>query len=107
MEYECRVVMMTDITKSKRPKEGENFFNPSIFVINAVPPAPKKGKPNPVKVKPQGKPKDKKKKKASSQDDPKVYVIKTAKGKYKWWKKMGTKLVQFAVFSTRVIDSPI
>ena len=32
----------------------------------------------------------KKKKKAPSQDDPEVYVIKTAKEKYKWWRKMGT-----------------
>ena len=91
MEYECRVVMMTDTTKPEGPKEGEDCSNPSIFVINTVPPAPKKGKPNPPKVTPQEKPKrkKKKKKKAPSQDDPEVYVIKTAKAKYKWWRKMG------------------
>ena len=72
MEYECRVMMMTNTTKPKGPKEGEDCSNPSIFVINAVPPAPKQGKPNPPKVAPQGKPKGKKKKKAQSHDDPEV-----------------------------------
>ena len=55
MEYECRVVMMTYTTKPKGPKEGEDCSNLSIFFINIVPPAPKKGKPNPPKVTPQGK----------------------------------------------------
>ena len=105
MEYECRVVMMTDTTNPKGSKEGEDCSNPSIFVINIVPPARKKGKPNPPKVTPQGKPKGKKKK-GPSHHDPEVYVITTAKGKYKWWRKMGTKLIQFAVFSIRVVDPP-
>ncbi|XP_042019017.1 uncharacterized protein LOC121766847 [Salvia splendens] len=74
MEPECRVVMMIDHGKPKLTK------------------APSQEKQK------------KKKKKAQPQANPEIYVIKTSKGKYKWWKKLSTKLVPFAVFSTRVVD---
>ncbi|KAL1531075.1 hypothetical protein AAHA92_33796 [Salvia divinorum] len=38
--------------------------------------------------------------------DSKVYFIKTASGKYKWWEKVYNKLVPFAVAKTRNVSPP-
>ena len=73
-EYECRMVMMTDKTKPKGPQKGEDLFNPSIFVVNALPQAPREGKPN--RPRHRKKPK-RKEKKTQPQVDPEIYVIKT------------------------------
>ncbi|XP_042032339.1 uncharacterized protein LOC121779057 [Salvia splendens] len=105
IEHECRMDMMTDTSKPYRPLEGEDLSKRSIFLVNSLPRAPKKNKPKLTKAHLQEKPK-KKKKKTQPLVDPEVYVIKTSKGKYKWWKKMCNNLVPFAVFNTRVVDPP-
>ncbi|XP_042005767.1 uncharacterized protein LOC121754484 [Salvia splendens] len=61
IEHECRAVMMTDTSKPFRPLEGKDLSNPSIFIVNPLPQAPKKSKPKHAKPPLQEKPKKKKK----------------------------------------------
>ena len=48
----------------------------------------------------------KQKRKKTPKEDPEIYVIKTKEGKYKWWKKLRTKLLPMPIFNTRVFDPP-
>ena len=105
MEHDCREVMVTDLSKPYDPFGGEDPSNPTIFIVNTLPQAPKKGEPNPTKPILQEKPKRKKRKKTPPQDDPEIYVIKTSNGKFKWWKKVLNKLVPFAVAETKIVGT--
>ncbi|XP_047978402.1 uncharacterized protein LOC125220288 [Salvia hispanica] len=82
MEHDCREVMVTDLSKPYDPFGGEDLSNPTIFIVNTLPQAPKKGEPNPTKPTLQEKPWRKKRKKTPPQDDPEIYVIKTSNGKF-------------------------
>ncbi|XP_042067305.1 uncharacterized protein LOC121810611 [Salvia splendens] len=103
-EDECRVVVMTDMSKPYWPLEGEDLSNPSIFIVNTLPQAPKKSKPMLTKAPLQEKPK-KNKKKTPPLVDLEIYVIKTGNGKFKWWKKVTNKLVPFAVAETKSVGT--
>ncbi|XP_047949093.1 uncharacterized protein LOC125194921 [Salvia hispanica] len=107
MEHDCREVMVTDLSKPYDPFGGEDLSNPTIFIVNTLPQAPKKGEYNPTKPTLQEKPKRKKRKKTPPQDDPKIYVIKTSNGKFKWWKKVFNKLVPLAVAETKIVGSDL
>ncbi|XP_047961385.1 uncharacterized protein LOC125206134 [Salvia hispanica] len=103
MEQQCRAVMVTDLTKPQDPFEAEEHTTSTIYVVKEVRRSPKKDDTNPSTSIPQ---KKKQKRKKATKEDPEIYVIKTNKGKYKWWKKLGTKLLPMPIFNTRVADPP-
>ncbi|XP_047953338.1 uncharacterized protein LOC125199322 [Salvia hispanica] len=103
MEQQCRAVMATDLTKSKDPFEAEDPSTSTIYIVKEVRHSSKKGDANSSTSAPQ---KKKQKRKKTPKEDPEIYVIKTKEGKYKWWKKLGTKLLPMPIFNTRVIDPP-
>ena len=103
MERQCRAIMVTDLTKSQDPFEVEDPSTSKIYTVNKVSPSPKKGELNSFNSIPQ---KKKQKKRKVPKEDPDIYVLKTNKGKYKWWKKLGTKLLSMPIFNTRIADPP-
>ena len=103
MERQCREFRVTDLTKPHDPFEVEDPSTSTIYIVNKVSRSPKKNEPNSSNSDLQ---KKKKKKKKTPKEDPEIYVVKTKKGKYKWWKKIGTKLIQMPIFSTRIVDLP-
>ncbi|XP_047949118.1 uncharacterized protein LOC125194948 [Salvia hispanica] len=103
MERQCRAIMVTDLTKPQDPFEVEDPTTSTIYIVNEVRRSPKKDDTNPSTSIPQ---KKKQKRKKATNEDPEIYVIKTNKGKYKWWKKLGTKLLPMPIFNTRIADPP-
>ncbi|XP_047952464.1 uncharacterized protein LOC125198045 [Salvia hispanica] len=96
MEQQCRAIMVTDLTKPQDPFEVEDPTTSTIYIVNKVRRSPKKDDTNPSTSIPQ---KKKQKRKKATKEDPEIYVIKTNKGKYKWWKKLGTKLLPMPIFN--------
>ena len=96
--------MVTDLTKPQDSFKAEDPSTSTIYIVNEVRRSPRKDDPNSSTFVPQ---KKKQKKRKRPKEDPEIYVIKTKKGKYKWWKKLGTKLLlPMPIFNTRIADPP-
>ena len=74
--------MVTDLTKPQDSFEVEDPSTSTIYIVNEVRRSPKKDDHNSSTSVPQ---KKRQKKKKAPKEDPEIYVIKTNKGKYKWW----------------------
>ena len=101
MEQQCRAVMMTDLTKPHDPFEVEDPSTSTIIIVNKVRSSHKKNEPDLLNLVLQKKEKNKKKKKTNPPKVcPEIYVIKIAKGKYRWWQRIKIENPLFLIVDT-------
>ncbi|XP_042067225.1 uncharacterized protein LOC121810531 [Salvia splendens] len=90
-EGDCRMVMMCDKSKPFDPKKGEDPSNPSICIVYPNPTSQETKRKKPKSLRTPVQEMTVKRTKPLHLVDSEIYVIKTANGKFKWWKKVTNK----------------